>query len=77
MKLVISGCNSRQTPSWKVLPNGWQAVLKTVVRQRCRRSSILPPSFSTGSREARHCADNAEVEGAVPSRWIYSSVAQW
>jgi hypothetical protein len=34
--------------------------------------------LTTGSREARHCADNAEVGGAVPSRWIaYKQTALW
>ena len=32
--------------------------------------SIPLSSLSTESREARHCADNAEVGGAVPPRWI-------
>jgi hypothetical protein len=38
------------------------------------RGSIPPSSATTGSRKARRCADNAEVEGAVPSRWIFYEV---
>ena len=53
-------------------PSGRQAILKIVVRQRCRKGSIPSSSFllPTGSQKARHRADNAGIGGAVPPRWI-------
>ncbi|HAZ45146.1 MAG TPA: hypothetical protein DCZ55_11935 [Cyanobacteria bacterium UBA11371] len=50
--------------------NGRQTVSKAGVQLTLVKVRFLHLPFSTGSREARHCADNAEVEGAVPSRWI-------
>ena len=63
-------------PFWKMPPTGRQLVLKTRVRQRCRRCMREGAGYANDSsiflssargQKARHRADNAGTEGAVPS----------